>query len=206
MSGWENRGAKAAQAEAAVQMLVAALDKLNPAERTISARLREAKQAMADYGDKHFSLLHRVKDNAEQVRDLKETDAVIRNSFHEAEGKAEVILERLQIASRPAEPPPEARIAMAAQTSLGQKSATIDRLAPFILHLQTSEGSSFWNTGQVKSTEIRGKTGPIKNYFKTRKVQNSLLQNISSRGGDKVSILNAPLPIRLHIFAQCPLL
>ena len=136
MSAWEHRGAKAAQAEAAVQMLTTALAKPNPVERTISARLREAKQAMADYGEKHFALIHRIKENVVQVQELKDNDVIIRDTFFEAEGKAEDMLERFEIAARPAGPSPDSRIAIAVQESLGQKTATVDRLALVILHLE----------------------------------------------------------------------
>ena len=73
----EMRGAKAAQMEAAVAAVQAALDRPNPTQRAISARLREARHVLEDYGEKHFILVHRVKDNLEQVAELKDSDAAV---------------------------------------------------------------------------------------------------------------------------------
>ena len=135
-SVYDQRGAKAAQVEAAVTALTTAVTRPNPTERAISSRLNEAKRVMMEYGDKHFLLLHRMKDNAEVLGELKGADALLRESFLQAEDDAEAALNRFQIAARPAAPNIEAAMALQTQEADGMKDGVVERLTALNLHME----------------------------------------------------------------------
>ena len=115
-----------AQVEALVRTVKAMLAK-NPTERAVSARMKELKQAMIDYGEKHFALLHRVKDNVELTGELIASDEELREKYYEQEDAAEALLETFRIAAQAPPPSYDLLLAGLQQAANGARTAAIKR-------------------------------------------------------------------------------
>ena len=79
MSVLELRGQKFAQLETSLRSLKLTVEKTTPQKRAIARCPKEIRSILADYEDKHFTALYRLRDQPEQSKVLKDADNELRD-------------------------------------------------------------------------------------------------------------------------------